>query len=104
MSLTLEELKTRCVAQGFKYAYGLFKNPVEPPYLASRCRATNNFKADNITYSKDMPIQLDYVFVDKNPSEQAKIEDIILAGVAWDKSEEVYITNEKVWQVSYYIY
>ena len=42
--MTLETLKTRCEAQGFQYAYGLFKTPVEPPYLASMCRATNNFK------------------------------------------------------------
>ena len=101
--MTLETLKTRCEAQGFQYAYGLFKTPVEPPYLASMCRATNNFKADKIVYNKDMPIQLDYVYVDKNPTEQAKIEDIILADVPWDKSEEVYIESEKVWQVSYYL-
>ena len=27
--MTLEDLKTRCLAQGFQYAYGVFKKPVE---------------------------------------------------------------------------
>ena len=45
--MTLEELKTRCESQGFQYAYGLFKNPVEPPHLIAICRDTDNFMADN---------------------------------------------------------
>ena len=100
--MTLETLKQRAEGQGFKYAYGLFKNPTEPPYLASICRSTENFMADNKVYVKDTPIQLDYIFVDKNPEEQAKIEDAILFDVAWNKTDEVYIENERVWQVSYY--
>lgn len=100
--MTLSELKTRCEAQGFQYAYGLFKEPVEPPYLASMLRSTNNFMADNVVYSKDIPIQLDYIYIDKDLTEQAKIEDIILQNEAWNKSDEIYIESEKVWQVSYY--
>lgn len=100
--MTLEDLKTRCTEQGFKYAYGLFKNPTEPPHLVARMRDTDNFKADNVVYLKDMPIQLDYTFENKNITEQNKIEDIILADIAWDKTEEVYLEDEEVWQVSYF--
>lgn len=100
--MTLEELKTRCEAQGFQYAYGVFKKSVEPPHLVAICRATENFMADNVVLVKDTPIQLDYTYINKNIEEQNKIEDIILADVAWNKTEEVYLSDEKVWQVSYF--
>lgn len=100
--MTLAELKQRCEAQGFKYAYGLFKNPTEPPHLIAICRDTDNFMADNKVYDKDIPIQLDYTYIDKDIEMQNKIEDIILADVAWNKTEEVYLEDEEVWQVSYF--
>lgn len=100
--MTLEDLKTRCEAQGFQYAYGVFKEQKEPPHLIAVCRETNNFIADNIVFVKDMPVQLDYTYINKNIAEQNKIEDIILADIAWNKTEEVYLSDEKVWQVSYF--
>ena len=100
--MTLAELKLRCETQGFKYAYGVFKNPTEPPHLVAKIRDTENFMADNVVYVKDTPIQLDYTYENKNITEQNKIEDIILADIAWDKTEEVYLEDEKIWQVSYF--
>ena len=100
--MTLADLKTRCEAQGFKYAYGVFKNPTEPPHLVARMRDTENFMADNVVYVKDTTIQLDYTYENKDITEQNKIEDIILADIAWEKTEEVYLEDEKVWQVSYF--
>lgn len=100
--MTLAELKQRCEAQGFKYAYGIFKEPTEPSHLIAICRDTDNFMADNKVYEKDTPIQLDYTYINKDIEEQNKIEDIILADVAWNKTEEVYLEDEKVWQVSYF--
>lgn len=100
--MTLEELKTRCESQGFQYAYGLFKKTVEPPHLVAICRDTNNFMADNRVYDKDIPVQLDYTYIKKDLSMQNKIEDIILSDVAWNKTEETYLSDEDVWQVSYF--
>ena len=100
--MTLEELKTRCETQGFKYAYGLFKKPTEPPHLIAICRDTNNFMADNKVYEKDTPIQLDYTYLNKDITEQNKIENEILSDVAWNKTEETYLSDEEVWQVSYF--
>lgn len=100
--MTLQELKTRCEEQGFQYAYGVFKKPVEPPHLVSICRDTDNFMADNKVYIKDIPIQLDYTYLVKDLEMQRKIEDIILADVAWNKTEETYLSDEKIWQVSYF--
>lgn len=100
--MTLEELKTRCEAQGFNYAYGRFKKAIEPPHLVAICRESNNFMADNKVYEKDIAIQLDYTYIDKNLEEQNKIEDIILSDIAWNKTDEVYLSDEEVWQVSYF--
>lgn len=100
--MTLEELKTRCEAQGFKYAYGVFKNPTEPPHLIAIMRDTDNFMADNKVYLKKTPIQLDYTYLDKDVTEQNKIEDVILSDVAWNKTEETYLSDEDIWQVSYF--
>lgn len=100
--MTLEQLKTRCENAGFKYAYGAFKRPTEPPYLISICRDTNNFMADNKVYSKDIPLQLDYVYIDKDIEMQNKIENEILGDLAWNKTEETYLSDEKVWQISYF--
>ena len=100
--MTLEELKTRCKNAGFKYAYGLFEKPTEPPHLVAITAESNNFFADNKVYSKDIPIQLDYTYIIKNLEEQNKIENEILGDIAWNKSEETYLQDEKVWQVSYF--
>ena len=36
------------------------------------------------------------------PNEQNKIEDNILYDVAWNKTEETYLSDENIWQVSYF--
>lgn len=100
--MTLEELKKRCEKAGFKYAYGKFEKSTEPPHLVAISTETNNFFADNIVYNKDIPIQLDYTYITKNLEEQNKIEDEILGDIAWNKSEETYLQDEKIWQVSYF--
>lgn len=100
--MTLQELKTRCEAQGFQYAYGRFKETIEPPHLVAICRDTDNFMADNKVYTKDIPVQLDYTYLDKDIELQNKIENNILGDIAWNKTEETYLSDEEVWQVSYF--
>lgn len=100
--MTLEELKTRCETNGFRYAYGVFKTATEPPHLIAITRDSNNFKADNKVYTKDVEIQLDYTYITKDLEKQGLIEDTILGDVAWDKTDEVYLKDEDVWQVSYF--
>lgn len=100
--MTLEELKTRCENAGFKYAYGLFKQPTEPPHLIAISTTTDNFMADNKVYYGPIPIQLDYTYTEKNLEEQEKIEKEILGDVPWNKTDETYLQDENVWQVSYF--
>ena len=63
---------------------------------------TDNFMADNKVYYGPIPIQLDYTYIYKNIEEQNKIENKILGDIAWNKTEETYLQDEKVWQVSYF--
>ena len=58
--------------------------------------------ADNKVYYGTIPIQLDYTYIDKNIEEQEKIEKEILGDIAWNKTEETYLQDEDVWQVSYF--
>ena len=100
--MTLEELKTHCINEGFRYAYGKFEQPVEPPHLVAITVDTNNFMADNRVYYGSIPIQLDYTYITKNLEEQNKIENKILGNIPWNKTEETYLQDEDVWQVSYF--
>ena len=100
--MTLEDLKTRCKNAGFKYAYGLFKQPTEPPHLIAISTTTDNFMADNKVYYGPIPIQLDYTYTEKNLEEQEKIEKEILGDIPWNKTDETYLQDENVWQVSYF--
>ena len=74
--MTLEELKTRCKENNIQYAYGKFKEVVEPPHLVAITRDTDNFMADNIVYNKNIPIQLDYTYIDKDIETENIIENI----------------------------
>lgn len=100
--MTLEELKRRCENAGFKYSYGGFEKATEPPHLIAITTDTDNFIADNKVYYKKTPIKLDYTYIYKDLEEQNKIEDMILSDVAWNKTEETYLQDEKIWQVSYF--
>lgn len=100
--MTLEELKQRCVNSGFQYAYGGFENSVEPPHLVAISTDTDNFMADNKVYFKKTPMKMDYTYIKKDVEGQNKIEDLILGDLPWNKTEETYLADEKVWQVSYF--
>lgn len=100
--MTLQDLKQRSEKAGFKYAYGQFKRATEPPHLVAIATGTDNFMADNKVYLKKIPIQLDYTYLTKDIDMQNKIENEILGDIAWNKSDETYLTDEEVWQVSYF--
>lgn len=100
--MTLEELKTRCENHGFKYAYGKFEEKVDPPHLVAIATESNNFLADNKVYVKKEKIQLDYTYISKDLKMQNKIENEILENTVWNKTEETYLSDEEVWQVSYF--
>lgn len=100
--MTFQELKTRCNEQGIAYAYGMFRQSVEPPHLVAFETSSENFIADNKVYQKIRQIKMDYTFIYKDLEEQNKIEDNILGDIPWEKTDEIYLQDEDCWQVSYY--
>ena len=100
--MTLEQLYNRCYSKSIAYAYGKFTAPVMPPHLVAITTSTENFKADNIVWGKKTPIKLDYTYITKDLTLEATIENQILFDVAWDKTDEIYLEDEDVFQVSYY--
>ena len=102
--MTLKELKTRCIDNGFKYAYGLFKDEVKAPYLIAYSDESNMFHADGKVYFKRTLVKLIYTYVNRNSEEMEKIEDEILGDIVWNKSDENYLENERVWQITYSFY
>jgi hypothetical protein len=60
--------------------------------------------ADNTHYWRRNQYQVEYYFTTKNESNEAAIEDALLEnGYLYDKSEDVYIEDEGVFVIYYYI-
>lgn len=100
--MTLEDLKIRCEENDILYSYGAFQEEVKPPHLVATEPKTNNFMADNRVYKRISTIKLDLTMNYLDLDLVKKVEEKILYDVCWNKTEETYLSNEKVWQVSYF--
>ena len=100
--MTLEDLDTRCKQEEIQYAYGAFQDPVSPPHLVALETETDNFMADNKVFSRKGRIQLDLTMHYMDFGLIDKVENKILYDVCWNKTETTYLSDEKVWQVSYF--
>lgn len=98
----LQELAKRFEEQKIQYAYGNFQEEVNPPHAVALETETTNFFAENKVYHRVGNIQLDITmnYIDLNLIN--KIENKILYDVCWNKSEMTYLSDEKIWQISYF--
>lgn len=89
---------------GLPCAYSHFKTNQAPPYIVYIGNGQDVFEADNTHYWKQNTYQVEYYFTTKNESNEAAIEDALLSnGYLYDKSEDVYIEDEGVFVIYYYI-
>ena len=89
---------------GLPCAYSHFKKKQSPPYLVYIGNGQDNLDADNTHYWRNNRYQVEYYFATKNESNEAAIEDALLNnGFLYDKSEDVYIEEEGVFVIYYYI-
>ena len=100
--MTLKELQKLCIDNGFKCIYGNLKEVISLPYLVITSEESTNFSADDKAFFTKTPVELEYTYKDKNLNDQNKIENNILKDFSWRKSDETYLSNERVWQVSYF--
>ena len=89
---------------GLPCAYSHFKKEQSPPYIVYIGNGQDVFEADNTHYWRQNTYQVEYYFTTKNEQNEASIEDALLeAGYLYDKSEDIYIEEEEVFVIYYYI-
>lgn len=94
-------------ATGLPCAYSHFTDkhkPKKPPYLVYIGNGQDTSEADNTIYFSENNYQIEYYFTQKNEETEATIEETLLAnGYLYDKSEDIYIEDDGVFVIYYYI-
>ncbi len=89
---------------GLPCAYSHFKTKKTPPYIVYIGNGQDTFNADDTHYWKENKYQVEYYFTAKNESNESAIENALLEnGYLYDKSEDIYIEDEDVFVIYYYI-
>lgn len=89
---------------GLPCAYSHFKKAQDPPYIVYIGSGQNYMDADNTHYYRQNTYQVEYYFTTKNETNEASIENALLAaGYNYTKSEDVYIQEEDVFVIYYQI-
>ena len=89
---------------GLPCAYSHFKKKQSPPYIVYIGNGQETFQADNTHYWKENSYQVEYYFTTKNESNEEAIESALLEnGFLYEKSEDIYIEEEGVFVIYYYI-
>lgn len=85
-------------------AYGYHSTPQTPPYFCIMGSGQDVFAADNTYIAKDDRWQIEYYYKTKNPEYEATIESLLLTnGYQYEKSEDVYLEDEDLFLIYYYI-
>ena len=89
---------------GLPCAYSHFKKKQSPPYIVYIGNGQDTFQADNTHYYKQNSYQVEYYFTTKNERNEEAIETALLDnGFLYEKSEDIYIEEEEVFVIYYYI-
>ena len=89
---------------GLPCAYSHFKKAQDPPYIVYIGSGQNYMDADNTHYYRQNTYQVEYYFTTKNETNEASIENALLAaGYNYTKSEDIYIQEEDVFVIYYQI-
>lgn len=89
---------------GLPCAYSHFRTKIEPPFIVYIGNGQDVFEADNTHYWRENTYQVEYYFTEKNEENEAVIEDKLLEnGFLYEKSGDVYIEDEGIFVIYYYI-
>lgn len=89
---------------GLPCAYSHFKKSQTPPYIVYIGNGQDTFQADDTHYWKNNKYQVEYYYTTKNEANEAAIENALLgSGFLYEKSEDIYIEDEDVFVIYYYI-
>lgn len=102
--MTEKELVTVLNSTGLPARYAFFSEPQSPPYLVYMGDGQDIFHADDSTFYKNNTYRVEYYYTKKDPAVEEAIEKAFLdAGLRYDKSEDVYISDERVFMIYYYV-
>ena len=80
------------------------KSPKVPPYIVYIGNGQNVFEADNTHFWRENSYQIEYYFTDKSEESETAIENALLEnGFLYDKSEDIFIEDENVFVIYYYV-
>ena len=92
---------------GLPCAYSHFKDkdkPTAPPYIVYIGNGQDTSEADDTIYWSENRYRVEYYFTTKNERNEEAIEAALLNnGFLYEKSEDVYIEEEGVFVIYYYI-
>ena len=110
-----ERIKEALQSIGLPWSYMLFRertyideegqeHEVKPPFLVYYGAGQEKASADNTHYwSRDI-YNVEYYFEDKSETNEERIEAAILAaGFQYEKSEDVYLDDEDLFAIYYYL-
>lgn len=89
---------------GLPCAYSHFRSPVKPPYLVYIGSGMDSMTGDNTLYWRENTYQVEFYFKEKNEAQEKAIEEILLEdGFIFEKSEDIYLEDEDVFMIYYYL-
>lgn len=89
---------------GLPCAYSHFSKPQTPPYIVYIGAGQNQFKADDTRYWHENSYQVEYYFKRKNEANEEAIEESLISnGFLFQKSEDIYLEDEEVFLIYYYL-
>lgn len=85
-------------------SYGYFNEKVKPPFICYISEGYTNFGADNKVYLKSENIRIELYSQNKNIDLEKKLENLLDENeIYYEKSEDIFIKEERLVQVNYYI-
>ena len=90
---------------GIPCAYSHFRNKLQkPPYIVYIGHGQDAEEADNTIYWKENRYQVEYYFTEKSEANEEAIEAALLEyGFLYQKSEDNYIDDQKVFVIYYQV-
>ena len=90
---------------GIPAVYGRFKEPQKPPYAIYLGAGQEYFEADNTYFTRRNLYRVEYYFIKKSSEQEAALEDALLdAGFLYEKSDDAYIEQERVFVIYYTVW
>lgn len=86
-------------------AYGSFRKRQEPPFACILGDGQRNAFADNKVFHRTQYYTVEYYFIEKSEEAEIAIEDAFIRnGFIYQKSADIYIESENVYEIEYTVW